>query len=69
MSEAHDREEFYETLKKYGKKIAEQADAGILRAQQVIDLYKVHYDAPGDPGAYGLVRAAFAEWVKGETDG
>jgi hypothetical protein len=39
-------------------------EGGDRKAQQVIDLYRMHCDCPNDPGAPPLCEAAFHEWRK-----
>lgn len=56
-------EPLYDTLKPHVEHIEAGARRGEEKAQAVIRLYHMHMDCPSDPGAPGLCRAAFDEWL------
>ena len=62
-------DETMQFLERYAKQIEQRADAGDAFANQVIDLYTLHYQAPQDPGARGLLEAAVAAYRKEYPNG
>ena len=49
-------------LEKTGKKIGEQASKGNKKALEIMKIYKMLYDCPGDPGAQGILCELVKDW-------
>ena len=55
-------------LKPHVDAIKASAKSGNPRAQEIIQLYRMHCDCPSDPGAPALCEAAFEGWLKEARD-
>lgn len=53
-----------EELRPHVKEIEADAAAGDVLAKQIISLYGMYCRCPSDPGAPGLCRAAFDDWMR-----
>ena len=51
-------------LRPYVDDIIADAEDGDKCAVQIIQLYRMHYVSPNDPGAPALCEAFFADWLK-----
>jgi hypothetical protein len=51
-----------EKLRPHVLQILADAERGNRKAQQIIDLHRMHCACPGDPGAPALCEAAFDDW-------
>lgn len=49
-------------LEEHGLEIGQAATAGDTAAQRIIDMYRLHYAQPSDPGAKGLLDVAVSEY-------
>jgi hypothetical protein len=54
--------ELTELLRPHVAEIQSAAKNGDMKAQQIINLYKLYQTCPQDPGAPALCRAAFDDW-------
>jgi hypothetical protein len=51
-------------IRPYHTEITKSAHDGNQKAKQIISLYRMYVSCPSDPGARGLCRAIFDDWLK-----
>lgn len=52
-----------EKLRPHVQAIQSAASSGDAKAAEIMTLYRMHCDAPNDPGAYAICHAVADEWI------